>query len=79
LFEARHFRRNVVSLDVDVDAALMVHLLDLYDRLVRRSLQHPIIPPRTRVVEVDRTAERSGPEEGGSVYVGGLTVDEDGA
>src|SRR5262245_48316643 len=35
LLQARHFGRDVVSLDIDVDAAFVAHALDLHDGLVR--------------------------------------------
>jgi hypothetical protein len=37
--QARHFGRDVVGRDVYVDAALVVHALDLHDRLIGWGLQ----------------------------------------
>src|SRR5207302_3395753 len=52
LLEPRYFGRDVVTLDVDVDATLVVHALKLDDRLVILGLEHPVVAAARRVLEV---------------------------
>src|SRR3990170_6095126 len=77
--KARDFRCHVVGLDVEVDPALVLHPLDLHDRLVGRGLQHPVVAARARMAGVDRSAQRLGPESRRGVDVVGLAVDQHGA
>jgi hypothetical protein len=53
-----HLRGDVVGLDIDVHAALVLDALDLHDRLVRRRFQHAVVAPRARVVGVDSATQR---------------------
>src|SRR5262245_6221897 len=41
------FGRDVIGLDVDVDAALVIHALDLHDRLVGWRFEHQVIAAAT--------------------------------
>src|SRR5882724_12080051 len=76
LLQARHLGWDVVGLDVDVDAALMVHALDLDDGLVHRGLQHAVVAAAAGMLEVHRATQRLAPETGGRVNIGGPTVDQ---
>ena len=62
-----------------MDATLVVHLLDLHNRLVGWGLQHAIIAAADRMVLVNTAAQRFGPEAGCLVHIGGLAVDQHGA
>ena len=62
LLQARHFGRNVVGLDVYVDATLVVHALDLHHRLIGQGLQHAVVLAAVRVLRVHGTTERLAPE-----------------
>jgi hypothetical protein len=53
LLQARHFGRDVIGLNVYVDAALVVHALDLHDRLVGRGFQHDVIAAAARMFGVN--------------------------
>src|ERR1700752_41802 len=77
--QSRHFGRDVVGFDVYMDAALMVHALDLHDWLIGRGLQHAIIAAATRMGMVHGPTQRLAPEAGGLVDIGGLAVDQHGA
>jgi hypothetical protein len=78
LFEALYLGRDIIGLDIYVHAALVIDALDFDHRLVR-GLQHAVIAPAYRMARVHRTAERSSPEVGGLVQIGGLAVDQYGA
>src|SRR5581483_10565891 len=77
--EARDLRRDVVGLGVGVNAALVLHALDLHDGLIRRRLQHAVVAAASRVFQVHRTPEGLPPEAGGLIDVGSLAIDQDGA
>src|SRR5262249_61785883 len=79
LFDAPHFGRNIVGLNVDVRAALMLDPLDFDEHLVRTSFQHAVIVAAHWMTKIYRTAEGGSPEAGGLVQVCGLAVDEHGA
>src|SRR5947207_15845668 len=51
LLEARDFGGDIVGFDVDVDAALVLHALNLHDGFVGRSLQHAVIAAAARMGE----------------------------
>src|SRR5438874_4370404 len=70
---------NVVRLDVDVDPALMGHALNLHDGLVGWGLQHPVVPAAARMLQIERAAERLGPEPCSRVDVRDVAVDKEGA
>ena len=73
--QASHFGGDVVSLNVQVDAALVVYALDLYDRLVGGGLQHEVVAAAARMTGVNGTTQRSAPEFSGLVYIGSLAID----
>lgn len=50
LFQAYNLGRDVVGLEVDEDAALVLHALDLHDGLVRRRLQYEIVAAAARML-----------------------------
>src|SRR5262249_37896310 len=79
LFDAPHFGRNIVGLNVDVRAALMLDPLDFDEHLVRTSFQQAVIVAAHWMTKIYRTAEGGSPEAGGLVQVCGLAVDEHGA
>jgi hypothetical protein len=60
--EAAYLSFDVVALDVYVNAALVVHALDLHERLIRRGLEHTVIAARARVLGIYRSTERFRPE-----------------
>src|SRR5215471_10782886 len=62
LLQARYFRRNVVSLDIDVDAAFVTHALDLHDGLIRWRLEHTVVAAAAPMLEIHRAAQRLAPE-----------------
>src|SRR5690348_11003896 len=76
LLQALHFGGDIVGLDVDVHAALVVHPLDLHDGLVRRGLQHSIVTAAAGVFRIHGSAEGRGPEPSSCVQVFGLAVDQ---
>ena len=76
LLQARHFGRDVVGLDVYMDATLVLHALDLHDRLVGWGLQHAVVAPAARMLEVHRATECLPPVAGRLVHIGGLAVDQ---
>ena len=69
LLKACHFSGHVVGLDIDVNATLVVHPLDLHDRLVGRGHEHSVISAAVRMVSVNYTAERLAPKARGLVNV----------
>ena len=73
------FGRDVVSLNVYMDAALVVHALDLHDGLIGWGLQHPVIAAAARMAGVHGATQRLAPEARGLVHIGGLAVDQHGA
>lgn len=77
LLQAHHLGRNVIGLDVDVDAALLLHVLDLHDGLVWWRRQHAVVAAAGRMLQVHRAAQRLAPEPG--VHVGSPAVDQHGA
>ena len=79
LLKARNFGRDIVGLDIQVHAALVIDALNLHNGFVRRGLQHPIIAATAPMVEVHGTAERLCPEAGRLVHVRSLTIDQEGA
>src|SRR5438552_3056021 len=79
LLEPRYFGRDVVTLDVDVDATLVVHALKLDYRLVILGLEHPVVAAARRVLEVHGATQRLAPEARGGVDVRGVAVDQHGA
>src|SRR5262249_5230207 len=79
LLQTRHLGRDVVGLDVEMDAALMLHALDLHDGLVGRRLQHAVVAAAAGMPEVHRPPQRRAPEAGGRGHIAGLTVDQHGA
>src|SRR5258708_10419741 len=79
LFKAAHLGGDVVGLDVDVDAALVLHALNLHDGLVGRGFQHEVVAPASRVLAVYRAAQCLAPEAGGLIKVTGPAVDQHGA
>src|SRR5215475_5137502 len=79
LLQARHFCRNVVSLDVDVDAAFVTHALDLHDGLARWGLKHAVVAAAARMLEIHRTAQRLTPEACRRVDIGRPAIDQHGA
>ena len=79
LLETRHFRGNVIGLDVQVDPARMIDKLDLHNGFIGRRLQHPVVAAAARMVEVHRAAQRTGPESGRCIRVRRVAVDQHGA
>ena len=73
------FGRNVIGLDVYVDATLVFHALDLHNRLIRWGLQHTVIVATARMIEVHGAAQRLGLEAGRSIHIRCLAVDQHGA
>ena len=73
--QAQHFGRDVIGLDVYVDPALVVHALDLHDRLIGRGLQHEVIAATARMLGINWATQRPAPEVGGLVNIGSLAVD----
>src|SRR5262245_20620240 len=76
LLQTRHFCRDVVGLDVYVDATLVLHALDLHDQLVRWGLQHAIVAAAAGMLEVHGATECLTPIAGGLVHIGGFAVDQ---
>ena len=70
LLKARHFGRDVVGLDVQVDATFVFHTLDLHDRLIGRGLQHAIVAAAARMVWIHSAAQCLAPEARGLIHVG---------
>jgi hypothetical protein len=62
LLQAHHFGRDVIGLDVYVDPALVVHALDLHDRLIRWGLQHEVIAATARMLGINGATQRLAPE-----------------
>src|ERR1700734_3885187 len=54
--QARDFGSNIVALDINVNAALVVHSLDLHNRLVGRDLQHTVITATIWMLQVHGAA-----------------------
>ena len=79
LLKTRNFGRDIVGLDIQVHAALVIDALNLHNGFVRRGLQHSIIASTAPMVEVHGTAESFCPEAGRLVHVRSLTIDQEGA
>lgn len=79
LLEARDLGGDVVGLDVDVDAALMLDALNLHDRLVGRRLEHAVGAAAHRMRAVDGTAQGFRPKARRRVHIGDLAIDQHGA
>jgi hypothetical protein len=79
VLEPRDLGFDVVGLDVDVDAALVLDALNLDDRLAGRRLEHAVGAAAHRMGAVDRAAERFRPEARRRVDVGDLAIDQHGA
>ena len=75
LFQAGGLGLLVVSLDVDVDAAVVVDALDRDVGLVRRALQRDVLA--FVVLLVDLVAQRLGPETRGGHHVVRLVAIDD--
>jgi hypothetical protein len=73
--EAGDFGRDVVGLDIEVDAAFMLDTLDLDIDLVRLAREHDVVAAGAWMIRIHRTAQRLGPETRGRVDVIGLAVD----
>jgi hypothetical protein len=76
LLQARHFRRDVVGLDIDVHAAFVFHALDLHDGLIRRYLQHAVVAAAAGMIGIYRATQCLAPELSSFIHVGGLAVDQ---
>ena len=68
-FQARHFCIDVVGLDVQMNAALMLNALNLHDRLVRRSFQHHVVTASAGMVAIHRAPECVSPEMRGPIEI----------
>lgn len=76
LLQARDLGGNVICLDIDMDAALMLHALNLHDRFVGRGFQHAIIVAAAWMSKVHLAAERFGPKASRFVHIRGSAVDQ---
>src|SRR5437764_7337416 len=76
LFQPRDFARDVVGFDIEVDAAFVLHALNLHAEFARRRLQHAVVAAAAGMLRIDRPAERFGPEAGGRVDIVGLATDQ---
>jgi hypothetical protein len=76
LLQASHLSGDVVGFNVYVNPTLVVHALDLHDRLAGRRLQHSVIAASARVLEIDRATKCIAPETGGLVRIGCIAVDQ---
>lgn len=56
LLQSGDLGRGIICLDVQVDPTVMTDALNLHDKLVRRRLQHPVIPAATRMFGIYRAA-----------------------
>src|SRR5258708_38378501 len=65
LFKAAHLGGNVVGLDVDMYAALVLHAPNLHDGLIGRGFQHAGVAPASRVLGVYRAPQGLAPAAGG--------------
>src|SRR5581483_1189251 len=77
--EPRHFRGDVVSLDIDMDATVVLDPLDFDDRLIQRRRQHAVVTATAGMREVRRATQRLAPEAGGAVNIGSLAIYEQSA
>src|SRR5207249_4173720 len=75
-FEPCNFGRNVVGLDINVHAAFVVHALNLHAELVGRRFQHAVIAATSRMLHIDRTAQRVRPKLRGGVDIIGVAIDQ---
>src|SRR5690606_29614446 len=71
--EPADLRLDIVALDIEMDAGLMVHLLHEALRLARAILAADILAVRAR--RLGRIAQRWAPEPGGGPQVIGAAVD----
>src|SRR6516165_3616456 len=76
LLEPAYLRLDVVGLDVEVHAALVLHPLDLEVRLIGGGIQSAVQRVR-RGTRPHREAERRGPEACGSVQIIRAAVDDE--
>jgi hypothetical protein len=67
----RYLGRDIIGLDVQVDAAFMVDTLNLHSEFVRRGLQHPIVAAAAPMIEAHGTTERLCLEASGLVHMCG--------
>jgi hypothetical protein len=77
--ETRDLRRNIVRLDVQVDATFVIDALNLHNGFVWWGLQHPVVAAAAPMIVIHGTTECHCPEAGGLVYIRGITVDQEGA
>jgi hypothetical protein len=76
-FEPLDFGRDIVRLDVDVDAALMVYSLDLDADLAFGCREHAVVSSGSWMIRIDRSTECFGPKPRGGVNIVAFAVDED--
>jgi hypothetical protein len=76
LFQAGHFSRNVIGLNIQVNPALVINPLNFNNGLVLRRFQHTVVAATARVIQVDRATQRLSPEAGSLVNIGGIAIDE---
>ena len=76
LLQTCHLRRDVVRLNVEVHATLVLYTLDLNDRFVRRGFEHAIVVSRTGVLAIDWSAKRRGPEGRSLIHIDSVAVDQ---
>src|SRR5215467_10372547 len=71
LLQARDLGGNVIGFDVEVNSALMLHTLNLNNRLVGRCVQHAVVAAGAWVIKIYRAAQCFGPESCGLIDIRG--------